>query len=131
MTASGGTTCRTIACVMALMLVSATGAPYGDAAEVVSIIIKGTYFFEPATVRFLVAVEPNEENRLLWVEAESPDLYRASEVTLNGAREKRMHAFVFRSLPGGQYLLRVVVRSQSAVRGLATRSIVVVGKERR
>jgi hypothetical protein len=116
---------------LALVLVSATGAPSGDAAEVVSIIMDGTYFFEPATVRFLVAVEPNEENRFLWVEAESADLYRASEVMLNGASEKRLHGFVFTSLAGGHYMLRVAVRSLSAVRGMATRSIVVVGRERR
>jgi hypothetical protein len=69
------------------MLVGAADAAPGDATEVVSIIIKGTYFTEPATVRFLVAVEPNEKNRFLWVEAESVDLYRASEVPLDGRRE--------------------------------------------
>ena len=89
-----------IAWVLVLVLVGAAGALPGDAADVISIIMKGTYFTEPATVRFLVAVEPNEENRFLWVEAESDDLYRASEVSLNGAREKRLHGFVFTSLPG-------------------------------
>ena len=121
---------RTIAWLLVLVLVGAAGATPGDAAEVISIIMKGTYFTEPATVRFLVAVEPNEENRFLWVEAESADLYRASEAPLNGAREKRLHGFVFTSLPGGEYMLRVEVRSMSAVRGLATRSIVVVGERR-
>ena len=89
-----------IAWVLVLALAGAAGALPGDGADVISIIMKGTYFTEPATVRFLVAVEPNEENRFLWVEAESEDLYRASEVSLNGAREKRLHGFVFTSLPG-------------------------------
>jgi hypothetical protein len=119
-----------IAWVLVLVLVGAADALPGDAAEVISIIMEGTYFTEPATVRFLVAVEPNEENRFLWVEAESDDLYRASEVSLSGAREKRLHGFVFTSLPGGHYMLRVQVRSMSGVRGLATRSIVVVGERR-
>jgi hypothetical protein len=121
---------RTIGWALVLVLAGAAGVRPGDAAEVISIIMKGTYFTEPATVRFLVAVEPNEENRILWVEAESADLYRASEVPLSGAREKRLHGFVFTSLPEGEYMLRVEVRSMSAVRGLATRSIVVVGERR-
>ncbi len=121
---------RTIAWLLVLALVGAAGAAPGDAAEAVSIIIEGSYFSAPATVRFLVAVEPNEENRFLWVEAESADLYRASEMPLDGAREKQLHGFVFTSLPGGHYMLRVQVRSMSGVRGLATRSIVVVGERR-
>ena len=72
---------------MVLVLAGAAGALPGDAADVINIIMKGTYFTQPATVRFLVAVEPNEENRFLWVEAESDDLYRASEVPLDGVRE--------------------------------------------
>jgi hypothetical protein len=119
---------RTLAWLLILVLAGAAGAAPGDAAEVVRIIIDRSYFSAPATVRFLIAVEPNEENRFLWVEAESADLYRASEAPLSGAREKRLHGFVFTSLPEGEYMLRVQVRSISAVRGLATRSIVVVGE---
>jgi hypothetical protein len=54
-----------IAWVLVLVLAGAAGALPGDAAEVISIIMERTYFSEPATVRFLVAVEPNEENRFL------------------------------------------------------------------
>lgn len=130
MTGEAATVRRTVAWALAFVLMGATGAPPGNAAEAVRIIMRGTYFREPATVRFLVAVEPNDENRFLWVEAESADLYRASQVSLNGAAEKRLHGFVFTSLTGGQYMLRAEVRSKSVVRGLATRSIVVVGEGR-
>jgi hypothetical protein len=102
---------------------------FGETAAVVSILMSGSYFSEPANVRFAVAVEPNEENRFLWVEADSGDVYRASEMTLDGTKEKRLHAFVFKSLPGGHYTLRASVRSQLAVRGLVTRSIVIIGKK--
>ena len=120
---------RTIAWALGFVLVAAASVTPGDTAEVVSIIMEGTYFPEPANVRFTIAVEPNEENRSLWVEADSGALYRASEITLNGAKEKRLHSFMFKSLPGGQYTLRAEVRSQSTVRGLATRTIVVTGRE--
>jgi hypothetical protein len=52
-------------------------------------------------------------------------------MALNGAREKRVHRVTFKNLSGGQYTLRAAVRSQSAVRGVATRSIVVTGAEPR
>lgn len=120
---------RTIAWVLGFVFVAAASVTPGDTAEVVSIILQGTYFPEPANVGFMIAVEPNEENRSLWVEADSGALYRASEVTLNGANEKRLHPFMFKSLPGGHYTLRAEVRSQSGVRGLATRTIVVTGRE--
>jgi hypothetical protein len=122
---------RNIVWALAPVLIAALSVTPGDAAVVVSIIMEGTYFTEPANVRFLVAVEPDEENRILWVEADSEGLYRASEVTLEGAHEKRLHAFLFKSLPGGDYTLRAEVRSRSDVRGLATRKIVVTGKELR
>jgi hypothetical protein len=117
----------TIPWVLSIVLVITGRITPGQTAEVVSIVMEGTIFSEPANVRFLVAVEPNEQNRFLWVEADSGNLYRASELTLNGAKEKRLHPFVFTSLPGGRYTLRAEVRSRSAVRGLATRSIVIIG----
>jgi hypothetical protein len=110
-----------------MALVMTGSVTLGETAEVVSTVIRDSIVNEPANIRFLVAVEPNEENRFLWVEADSGNLYRASELTLNGAREKRLHTFVFTSLPGGRYTLRAEVRSRSAVRGLATRSIVIIG----
>lgn len=121
---------RTIPWTLSIVLVITGSITPGETAEVVSIVMKGAIFSEPANVRFLVSVEPNAENRFLWVEADSGDLYRASELTLNGAHEKRLHTFVFTSLPGGHYTLRAEVRSRSAVRGLATRSIVIIGTKR-
>jgi hypothetical protein len=99
----------------------------GSASDVVEIVLNGTYFSEPATVRFMVAVEPHEANRVLWIEADSADLYRASEITLSGADEKRLHTLAFKNLTAGRYLLRAEVRSSSGVRGLATREVVVTG----
>jgi hypothetical protein len=120
---------RAIAWAFGVLFVAAVRVVPGNTAAVVSIIMDGTYFTEPANVSFVVAVEPNEENRFLWVEADSGALYRASEVALGGANEKRLHQMTFKSLPGGHYMLRAAVRSRSGVRGVATRSIVVTGTE--
>jgi hypothetical protein len=54
-------------------------------------------------------------------------MYRASEITLSGADEKRLHALAFKNLTAGHYVLRAEVRSASGVRGMATRKVVVTG----
>jgi hypothetical protein len=119
---------RAICCVLSAVFVIVIGSTTpGSAADVVQIRLNGTYFSEPATVRFMVAVEPHEANRVLWIEADSTDLYRASEVSLNGAGEKRLHTLAFKNLTAGHYTLRAEVRSSSGVRGQATREVVVTG----
>lgn len=117
-----------IGCAATAAFVLALGSTTpGSAADVVEILLNGTYFSEPATVRFMVAVEPNADNRVLWIEADSADLYRGSEIALVGKNEKRLHALSFKNLTAGHYTLRAEVRSSTGVRGLATREVVVTG----
>jgi len=119
---------RAIGYALTAAFVTALGSTTpGSASDVVEIVLNGTYFSEPATVRFMVAVEPHEANRVLWIEADSADLYRASEIRLSGAGEKRLHTLTFQNLTAGHYLLRAEVRSSSGVRGTATREVVVTG----
>jgi hypothetical protein len=103
------------------------GAIPGNARDVVEIRLQGRYFIEPATVRILVAVEPDAENRALRIEADGDSMYRSSELTLSGADEKRLHNVEFRNLPAGNYTLRAEVRSTSEVRGSASQALVVTG----
>ena len=107
-------------------LVSA-GAVCGDAAEVVEIRLRGRYFMEPATVHITVAVEPDEANRVLRIEADGDTVFRASDLSLSGASEKRMHAIQFKNLPAGTYTLRAQVFSSERVRGMAEQELVVSG----
>lgn len=107
-------------------LVSA-GAVCGDAAEVVEIRLRGRYFMEPATVHITVAVEPDEANRVLRIEADGDTVFRASDMSLSGASEKRMHAIEFKNLPAGTYTLRAQVFSSERVRGMAEQELVVSG----
>lgn len=103
----------------------------GGAQNVVEIRLRGRYFMEPATVQIIVAVEPDADNRLLRIDADSDDMYRASDVTLNGTHEKRLHFVEFRNLQAGQYTLRAAVFSADALRGMATQELLVTGPEQR
>jgi hypothetical protein len=104
-----------------------TGTTRGDARDVVEIRLNGRYFIEPATVRILVAVEPDADNRALLIEADGEQMYRSSELTLSGADEKRLHSVEFRNLPAGYYTLRAQVRSSSDIRGMASQELFVTG----
>lgn len=118
---------RIIALAVFTAALMTTGARPGHAKEVVEILLRGHYFVEPATVQITVAVEPDAKNRSLRIEADGERLFRASQLTLDGATEKRIHAVEFKNLPAGNYILRAEVLGAEDVRGMAEQELVVSG----
>jgi len=118
---------RSIALISLTAILALSGATRGDARDVVEIRLHGRYFIEPATVRILIAVEPDAENRALLIEADGDQLYRSSELALTGATDKRLHSIEFRNLPAGAYTLRAQVKSSHDIRGSASQDLVVTG----
>jgi hypothetical protein len=100
----------------------------GSAGELVEIRLNGHYFAAPATVQMVVTVEPNADNRRLRVEADGDQLYRSTEVSLEGQAEKRLHTVEFKNLPAGVYEVRAQVSSASDVRGTAVQELEVMGR---
>jgi hypothetical protein len=120
--------CRFIALsFLGIMLVGAAGSIVGDANDIVEIRLRGRYYAEPATVQITIAVEPDAINRALRVEAESERMFRSSEITLEGAREKRIHTLEFKNLPAGEYTLSAQVFSRGEMRAVATQALTVSG----
>jgi hypothetical protein len=97
------------------------------AREVVEMRLSGHYYSEPATVKITVAVEPDQANRMLRVEADGDRMFRATDVTLLGDEDKRLHVVEFKNLPAGAYELRAQVLSSDTVRGMARQELVVSG----
>ena len=93
----------------------------------VEIRISGHFFSEPATVQMIIAVEPNAENRTLRVEADGDNMFCATEVSLSGDKEQRLHNIQFKNLAAGEYTLRAQVLSTSSVRSQAEQAIMVTG----
>ena len=116
---------RTKASLTLAVALIAAAAPVARTSDVVEIRLRSHYYAEPATVRVTVAVEPDAENRVLLIEADSEQFFRASEVALSGNEEKRLHELEFKNLPAGSYTLRAEVRSGVAVRGQASQALVV------
>jgi hypothetical protein len=95
------------------------------AEHVVEIRLHGRYYTEPATVRVTVAVQPDETNRVLVVQADGERMFRSSEVSLEGDKSRRLHTLEFKNLPKGSYVLRAEVHSSAKMRGAAEELLVV------
>lgn len=98
------------------------------AADVVQIRLAGHYFSEPATVDITVVVEPDRANRVLRVEADGDQMYRSTEVELQGDTDSRIHMVEFKDLEAGSYVLRAQVFGTDKVRGTATSEMMVTGR---
>ena len=112
---------------LGLILVGGAGSIVGDSNDIVEIRLRGRYYAEPATVQITIAVEPDAVNRALRVEAESERMFRSSEITLEGANEKRIHTLEFKNLPAGEYTLSAAVFARGEVRAVATQALTVSG----
>ena len=122
---------RLIASLVFFAALIAVDTRQTNAREVVEILLRGRYFVEPATVQVTVAVEPDQKNRALRIEADGDQLFRGSELTLAGASEKRLHTVEFKNLPAGNYILRAQVLGTDDVRGMASQELVVSGAGQR
>ena len=100
---------RKIVRFTALILPLAALSGTVGAKDNVEIRLSGHFFAEPATVQMIIAVEPNSENRTLRVEADGDNMFCATEVTLAGDKEQRLHTIQFKNLAAGEYTLRAQV----------------------
>jgi hypothetical protein len=95
----------------ALILVLLAGfTAAADAGESVSIRVSPSVAFAPANLFVRTTIDANKDNRILEVIAESVDFYRSSEVTLDGDRAPRVTLLQFKSVPGGTYVVRAVLK---------------------
>ena len=72
----------------------------------------------PATLRLFIKIEPNADNRLLRITADSGASFRSSELQLEGLDSPKSHLHVWNGLTPGDYcleatLVRVTGRSVS------------------
>jgi hypothetical protein len=118
---------KTRALVLTLLLL--TGAPTG-ADERVGVRVSPSVAFAPADLSVRATVEADEDNRQVEIVAESADFYRSSQIQLDGNQAPRTTYVSFRSLPGGRYSIRVVVRgSRGQVLGFTEKFATIVGRE--
>ncbi len=98
------------AVLAACMLLLESGT---TARESVAIRVSPHIAMAPATVRVVVTVEPDRDNRELVLQADSDWFFTSSTVELEGDRAPRLQSFVFKELPAGNYELtaRVLMKT--------------------
>src|SRR5438132_6176518 len=74
-----------------------------DGGERLKLAVTPMQSFAPATVRVRTRIEPSAENRILTIVADGEDLYRSSEIQLNGDQAPKTVELLFSALPGGDY----------------------------
>jgi len=84
----------------------------------------------PASLFVRATVDAHKENRTLEIIAESAEFFRSSEIALDGDRAPRVTLLQFKSVPGGSYEVRAVVRGVAGQELASTKATVnVVGDE--
>ena len=81
-----------------------------DAGERVGLHVTPWIAFAPADLRVRAMVDVNKDNRFLEIIAESEGFYRSSEIELAGDLAPRTTTIEFRSLPGGEYDVKAIVK---------------------
>lgn len=101
------------------------GAP-AKAKDMVTIRVSPNISMAPATVRVVVTVEPDANNRELELVADSGVFYTSSTVQLDGSKAPRLQSFVLKELPGGTYEVAArVVQKNGDKREAATEYMVM------
>jgi hypothetical protein len=79
------------------------------AKEPLSMQVSPAMSFAPSNLVIRTSLEPDADNRVMEVIAESSEFYRSSSIPLEGDRAPRTVTFEFRSLPPGEYDVTAVV----------------------
>jgi hypothetical protein len=101
-------------------------AAHPGAGERLVVRVTPAVAFAPANLNVRATVEANQENRAIEVIAESDLFYRSSEISLDGDRAPRTTVIQFRSLPGGAYHVRTILKGPSGRELASTQSNVNV-----
>ena len=84
-------------------------APMG-ADERLSMRVSPAVSYAPANLRVMAVVPNDKDNRAIEVVAESDGFYRSSEIPLEGEEGPRTTVVEFRSVPGGSYQIRAMLK---------------------
>ena len=108
--------------VMAVAALQGSRASLAAAGESTHVVIRvtPTMAIEPASVRILVVVERDPENRAMRIIADSATYFTSSEVSIDGDRGPRVRSILLRDLPAGEYTFTgEVIGERGRVRGEA------------
>jgi hypothetical protein len=106
------------------LLLSSTAALV--AGERLTMRVSPARSFAPSNLTVQIHLEPDADNRVLEVVAESGEYYRSSRIELDGADAPRTLVFEMRNLPGGAYDVRCALTDHVGRQRAAVHSQAIV-----
>ena len=115
-----------------LSFLTVTVATAVDAGECLTMRVSPRQALAPVNLRVSVRIEPNADNRVLVIVADSPEFYRSSSIQLEGDQAPRTFNIQYPNVPSGQYEITSVLvnslgRERATVRQVA--NVVPIGGE--
>jgi hypothetical protein len=114
----------TLAALTLAALIFATGSI--TAQDKLTLRVTPNVSSAPSTVTVRAYVTPNEENRLLRIEADSGRFFRGSQIQLDGDKAPTLNEFRFNSLPSGEYTVQAVLVDSSGDETVVRRTALVL-----
>lgn len=97
-----------------------------NARDSVAVRVTPSVSMAPATIRVVVTVEPDANNRELVVQADSGLFFTSSTVQLDGDKASRLQSFVLKELPAGSYTINAQVVQRNGSSRQATSEYLVL-----
>jgi hypothetical protein len=104
---------RTAAKLIPLVFFVTTAFTAADAGECLSMKVSPRQALAPVNLRVTVRIEPNADNRVLTIVADSPGFYRSSQIQLEGDRAPRTFSIEYPNVPGGSYEITSVLANST------------------
>jgi hypothetical protein len=79
----------------------------------------------PMSVKVVIDVARDEENRWLVVQVESVEFYRSSRIQLDGSYAARIYERIYENLGAGSYVVTAGVFGNEGVRAQAARALTI------
>jgi hypothetical protein len=95
----------------------------------VTLLVTPRFAMVGGSAQAVVRVSPAVENRRLRITVDSPDYFRSSDVTLDGADSARTHFVPLQSLTAGSYEVLAVVYGTQGERGRSEQKFDVLGAQ--
>ena len=116
----------TLAALTIIGMLSASGTT--GATEKLTLRVTPNVSSAPGTVIVKATVARNAENRWLHIEADSGEFFRSSEIQLDGDRAPVVSEFRIPNLPGGEYVVKAVLRDSMGEETIVRRTAIVLSK---
>jgi hypothetical protein len=113
-----------VAAVTTIGLLAASGSTV--ATEKLSLRVTPNVSSAPSTVVVKATVAKDAGNRWLHIEADSGEFYRSSDIQLEGENAPLVTQIFLKNLPGGEYTVSAVLRTNLGEETVVRRTALVV-----